>query len=44
MQELKTGERIDIIYRPNLNEWQGEVSLQLVVEVIRKSADVSGHG
>ena len=43
MQELRTGEKVDIIYRPSLNEWQGQVSLQLVVETIRKSDDAP-HG
>ena len=36
--ELKPGDVVDLIYRPTLNEWQGQVSLQLVVQAIRPSA------
>jgi single-stranded-DNA-specific exonuclease len=32
------GDRVDLIYCPTLNEWQGVTSLQLVVEAVRKSA------
>ena len=36
--EIKPGDMVDLIYRPTLNEWQGQVSLQLVVQAIRPSA------
>jgi len=31
------GDAIDLIYSPDLNEWQGETSLQLVVEAMRRT-------
>jgi single-stranded-DNA-specific exonuclease len=34
---LHVGDQVDIIYRPDINEWQGNVDLQLVVEAIRPS-------
>ncbi len=40
-QEFRAGDLIDVIYRPALNEWQGQVSLQLEVRAMRKSADVA---
>ena len=33
--EFEVGQFVDLIYRPNLNEWQGQTSLQLVVQAIR---------
>ena len=38
VNELKPGDMVDLIYRPTLNEWQGQVSLQLVIQSIRPSA------
>jgi single-stranded-DNA-specific exonuclease len=35
--ELARGDTVDLIYRPDLNEWQGETTLQLVVSAIRPS-------
>jgi len=35
MGELKVGQFVDLVYRPKVNEWQGQPSLQLVVETIR---------
>ena len=34
---LCVGDRIDLIYRPDINEWRGETDLQLVVQAIRPS-------
>jgi single-stranded-DNA-specific exonuclease len=34
-QSFRAGQRVDLIYRPQLNEWQGRTSLQLVVSAIR---------
>ncbi len=34
---FKVGDIIDLIYRPQLNEWQGQVFLQVVVEAMRAS-------
>lgn len=36
------GAMLDLIYRPNINEWQGERTLQLVVEAIRPSNGING--
>lgn len=36
-EEFAPGDTIDLVYRPALNEWQGEVSVQLVVGAMRKS-------
>ena len=33
--EYPKGSRIDLVFRPSLNEWQGNTTLQLVVEAIR---------
>jgi single-stranded-DNA-specific exonuclease len=41
--ELKAGDIVDLIYRPVLNEWQGQVSLQLVIQAIRPSTASSGR-
>ena len=41
--ELKVGDMVDLIYRPVLSEWQGQVSLQLVIQAIRPSAASSGR-
>ncbi|MFO7697956.1 MAG: single-stranded-DNA-specific exonuclease RecJ [Anaerolineae bacterium] len=32
---LNAGDRIDLVYRPGLNRWQGRESLQLVIEAVR---------
>ncbi|NLT73062.1 MAG: single-stranded-DNA-specific exonuclease RecJ [Chloroflexi bacterium] len=32
---IGNGDRIDLVYRPSLNRWQGRESLQLVVEALR---------
>ncbi|MHB1318058.1 MAG: single-stranded-DNA-specific exonuclease RecJ, partial [Anaerolineae bacterium] len=32
---LRAGDRVDLVYRPALNRWQGRESLQLVVEAVR---------
>ena len=37
--EFAPGDMIDLIYRPTRNEWQGRVSLQLVVEDMRRSSE-----
>ena len=48
--ELQVGQYVDLIYRPDLNEWQGQESLQLVVETVRptqaprQTADPSAEG
>jgi single-stranded-DNA-specific exonuclease len=34
---LKAGDTVDLIHRPTLNDWQGQVSLELVVQAIRVS-------
>lgn len=34
---LKVGDMVDVVYRPMLDEWQGQVSLQLLVQSIRPS-------
>jgi single-stranded-DNA-specific exonuclease len=39
--ELEVGQFVDLVYRPTLNEWQGEASLQLVVQAIRPAQAVS---
>ncbi len=33
--DYRPGSRIDMVFRPSMNEWQGTSSLQLVVEAIR---------
>jgi len=35
--QIAPGDLIDLIYRPTLNEWRGTMSLQLVVQALRKS-------
>jgi single-stranded-DNA-specific exonuclease len=35
--EFAAGDWVDIIYRPTLNVWQGQTSLQLVVGALRRS-------
>ncbi len=37
---LRPGDRIDMLYRPSLNRWQGRESLQLVVEALRPHRDI----
>ena len=34
-ESLRVGDSIDLVYRPTLNVWQGQASLQLVVQAIR---------
>jgi len=34
---LRVGDRVDLVYRPDINEWQGNTDLQLVVQAIRPS-------
>ena len=36
---LRTGDCVDVLYRPSLNRWQGRESLQLVVEALRRHGD-----
>ncbi len=36
---LRPGDRIDVLYRPSLNRWQGRESLQLLVETLRLHGD-----
>jgi single-stranded-DNA-specific exonuclease len=36
-QTVRPGSHVDLIYRPDLNEWQGRTSLQLVVSALRLS-------
>lgn len=38
----RPGDRLDLIYQPSINEWQGERTLQLVVEAIRPSNGNNG--
>ena len=33
--DLRPGDLLDIVYTPSLNEWQGEVSLQLLMRALR---------
>ena len=44
--EFVPGDMIDLIYQPTQNEWQGRVSLQLVVQAMRRSSEggVPGSG
>jgi single-stranded-DNA-specific exonuclease len=35
--DLRPGSHVDLIYRPDLNEWQGRTSLQLMVSALRLS-------
>jgi single-stranded-DNA-specific exonuclease len=37
-KSLRVGDSIDLVYRPTLNVWQGQASLQLVVQAIRPAA------
>ncbi|MHB0856898.1 MAG: single-stranded-DNA-specific exonuclease RecJ [Anaerolineae bacterium] len=43
-KELTPGDLIDLIYRPTMNEWQGQCSLQLVASAIRKSESAQRNG
>jgi hypothetical protein len=36
--EFSRGDRVDVVYRPTINEWQGERTLQLLVAAIRPAA------
>lgn len=35
LDQYRAGDRIDLVYRPSMNHWQGRSTLQLVVEAIR---------
>jgi single-stranded-DNA-specific exonuclease len=37
-QELAPGSLVDLVYRPTLNEWDGQTTLQLLVQAIRPTA------
>ncbi|NLG28851.1 MAG: single-stranded-DNA-specific exonuclease RecJ [Chloroflexi bacterium] len=38
---LRIGQSVDLIYRPELNEWQGKTELQLHVQALRPSSEQS---
>ena len=38
-EQFRPGDRIDLVYRPSMNHWQGRSTLQLVVEAIRPARD-----
>ncbi|MHB9034841.1 MAG: single-stranded-DNA-specific exonuclease RecJ [Anaerolineae bacterium] len=38
--ELKAGQRIDLVYRPSLESWQGRETLQLVAQDIRIHTEI----
>ena len=39
VDSFTVGDTVDLVYRPQLNEWQGVTSLQLVVHAMRKSRE-----
>lgn len=41
---FQVGQRVDIVFRPELDTWQGELALQLVVEAMRPSRSDSCNG
>ena len=41
---FRPGDVVDVIYRPDLNEWRGLMSLQLVVEAMRHARGDRGDG
>ncbi len=41
VQGYPLGSRIDLLYHPSLNQWQGRTTLQLVVEAVRPHQDGS---
>lgn len=41
---LKVGDELDIAFEPRLNEWNGRIELQLMVNALRLSAPVLGMG
>ena len=40
---LKRNDKVDLLYRPTLNEWQGQTTLQLLVEDMRAVGTRSGN-
>jgi single-stranded-DNA-specific exonuclease len=43
-ESLAVGDAVDLVYRPTLNVWQGEASLQLVVQAIRLASEPRADG
>jgi single-stranded-DNA-specific exonuclease len=41
LDQYRPGDRIDLVYRPSMNHWQGRSTLQLVVEAVRPARDDS---
>ncbi|MHB1293632.1 MAG: single-stranded-DNA-specific exonuclease RecJ [Anaerolineae bacterium] len=42
--ELAAGDLVDLIYRPTINTWQGQSSLQLVAGALRKATGTQRNG